>query len=76
MFRFQTFLMDARSISRYILVATLIFIGGGVLGWMSTGVLQDIMLQQISGLSEISNELRQSENVQWSFFTFIFSIMP
>ncbi|MEK5059371.1 hypothetical protein BK126_27985 [Paenibacillus sp. FSL H7-0326] len=72
MFRFQTFLMDARSISRYILVATLIFIGGGVLGWMSTGVLQDIMLQQISGLSEISNELRQSENVQWSFFTFIF----
>ncbi|MCM3786606.1 stage II sporulation protein M [Neobacillus mesonae] len=72
MFRFGTFLKDVKSISRYVLIATLLFVGGGVLGWISTGTLQQIMLQQISGISEISNELQQSDNVQWSFFTFIF----
>ncbi|WP_211749546.1 stage II sporulation protein M [Paenibacillus sp. Marseille-Q4541] len=72
MFRFQTFLKDLKSTSRYILAATIIFLIGGVLGWVSTGALQDIMIQQISGLKEISEQLQQGDHIQWNFFTFIF----
>lgn len=72
MFRFQTFAKDLKSISNYIWAAVAIFIGGGLLGWVSTGVLQEIMIQQISGLKEISEQLQQGDHVQWNFFTFIF----
>lgn len=72
MFRFQTFVKDLKSLSNYVLAATIIFLIGGVLGWISTGALQEIMIQQISGIKEISEQLQQGDNVQWNFFTFIF----
>lgn len=72
MFRIQTFIKDLKSLSNYILAATLIFLIGGVLGWIGTGALQEIMIQQISGIKEISEQLQQGDNVQWNFFTFIF----
>lgn len=72
MFRYQTFVKDLKSLSNYILAATIIFLIGGVLGWISTGALQEIMIQQISGIKEISEQLQQGDNVQWNFFTFIF----
>lgn len=72
MFHLQTFIKDLKSLSNYVWAAAIIFLVGGVLGWISTGALQEIMIQQISGLREISEQLQQGENVQWNFFTFIF----
>lgn len=72
MFRLQTFIKDLKSISNYVWASAIIFLVGGVLGWISTGVLQEIMIQQISGIKEISEKLQQGDNVQWNFFTFIF----
>ncbi|MEF3355638.1 stage II sporulation protein M [Paenibacillus sp. GYB006] len=72
MFHLQTFIKDLKSLSNYVWAAAIIFLVGGVLGWISTGALQEIMIQQISGLREISEQLQQGDNVQWNFFTFIF----
>lgn len=72
MFHIQTFIKDLKSLSNYILAATLIFLMGGLLGWIGTGALQELMIQQISGIKEISEQLQQGDNIQWNFFTFIF----
>lgn len=72
MFHLQTFIKDLRSLSNYVWAAAIIFLVGGILGWISTGALQEIMIQQISGIKEISEQLQQGDNVQWNFFSFIF----
>ncbi|WP_342563172.1 stage II sporulation protein M [Paenibacillus sp. FSL R7-0345] len=72
MFAFSRFLKDLGTIRKAILLALTLFVLGGVLGWIGTGSLQKLLEQQLEGLSSISGELMDSDNPEWSFFTFIF----
>ncbi len=54
------------------LVSTLIFIIGIVVGWLSTETIAQFVNQQIEGIRQISQNLSESERPQWSFFVFIF----
>lgn len=73
MFSFLTFAKDLGTIRKALLVALVLFLVGGVLGWIGTGSLQKLLAQQLEGLSEVSRSLRESEHPQWSFFMFIFA---
>ncbi|AIQ49529.1 membrane protein [Paenibacillus sp. FSL R7-0273] len=72
MFAFSRFIKDLRTIRRALLLALILFLAGGLLGWISTDSLQRLLAQQLEGLSSISGELMSSDNPEWSFFTFIF----
>ncbi|GGG04613.1 hypothetical protein GCM10010912_56710 [Paenibacillus albidus] len=72
MLSFLTFIKDVKSIRKALLLATILFIAGGIIGWIGTGAMEKLLIQQLEGLSEISNNLRDSDNPQWSFFIFIF----
>ncbi|GAB6992456.1 stage II sporulation protein M [Paenibacillus pini] len=72
MLRLSTFLRDLKSIRVALLISLLLFVVGVALGWISTGTLKEIINQQMSGLSNVANGLRESEHPRWSFFVFIF----
>ncbi|WP_337035764.1 stage II sporulation protein M [Paenibacillus illinoisensis] len=72
MLKFSTFLRDLGSIRNALIWSVILFAAGIGAGWVSTGPLQDILLNQIGGLQEVSRQLEQSGNVQWNFFIFIF----
>ncbi|WP_336784365.1 stage II sporulation protein M [Paenibacillus illinoisensis] len=72
MLKFSTFLRDLGSIRNALIWSVILFVVGIGAGWVSTGPLQDILLNQIGGLQEVSRQLEQSGNVQWNFFIFIF----
>lgn len=73
MFSFSTFTQALHTIRKALLIALILFLAGGVLGWIGTGSLQKLLSQQLEGLSQISGDLRDSAHPQWSFFTFIFA---
>lgn len=72
MFAFSRFVKDLGTIRKALLLAMILFLLGGVLGWIGTGSLQKLLAQQLEGLSSISGKLMDSDNPEWSFFTFIF----
>ncbi|OAB35110.1 stage II sporulation protein M [Paenibacillus glacialis] len=72
MFRFSAFIKDITLIKRTMMVSTLIFIIGIVVGWLSTETIAAFVNQQIEGIRQISQNLSESERPQWSFFVFIF----
>lgn len=72
MFAFSRFVKDLGTIHKALLLAMILFLLGGVLGWIGTGSLQKLLAQQLEGLSSISGKLMDSDNPEWSFFTFIF----
>ncbi|MFC6648408.1 hypothetical protein [Paenibacillus rhizoplanae] len=37
------------------------------MGWIGTGSLQQLLNEQLKGISKISGNLRESSNPQWSF---------
>lgn len=72
MFSFITFAKDLHTIRKALLIAFILFVAGGILGWIGTGSLQQLLARQLEGLSEISGNIKESNNPQWSFFVFIF----
>ncbi|MFD1903812.1 hypothetical protein ACFTAO_42035 [Paenibacillus rhizoplanae] len=42
------------------------------MGWIGTGSLQQLLNEQLKGISKISGNLRESSNPQWSFFSYSF----
>lgn len=54
------------------MVSTLIFIIGIVVGWLSTESIAQFVNQQLEGIRQISQSLSESDRPQWSFFMFIF----
>jgi stage II sporulation protein M len=72
MFSLSAFIKDLRTIRKALLLASILFAGGVVIGWIGTNSLEQLLLSQLEGLSEISNDLRESPNPMWSFFVFIF----
>ena len=72
MLRFRTFLNELVHIRFSLVLSSVLFIIGIGAGWVSTDRLEQFLLSQLGGLSEIGQALSQSENPQWSFFLFIF----
>ncbi|MHA0857720.1 stage II sporulation protein M [Paenibacillus sp. CMAA1364] len=72
MFRFSTFMKDIAMIRRTVMVSSLIFCLGILIGWLGTESIADFMNQQIEGIRTISEGLSESEHPKWSFFVFIF----
>ncbi|WP_405175103.1 stage II sporulation protein M [Paenibacillus sp. FSL H8-0261] len=72
MLSFFTFIKDLKTIRKALLLSCLLFALGAVIGWVATSSLEKLLVQQLEGLSEISGNLRDSSNPQWSFFVFIF----
>lgn len=72
MLSFFTFVKDLTTIRKALLLSFLLFVVGAVIGWIATSSLEELLVQQLEGLSEISGTLRESSNPQWSFFVFIF----
>lgn len=72
MFRFSMFIKDLRFIKKTILLSTVLFVIGIIVGWISTGVIEKIIVDQLEGIKKISNNLSESSHPQWSFFKFIF----
>lgn len=72
MLSFFTFIKDLKTIRKALLLSCLLFAVGAVIGWVATSSLEKLLVQQLEGLSEISGNLRDSSNPQWSFFVFIF----
>ncbi|AUO07061.1 membrane protein [Paenibacillus jamilae] len=68
----KVFFYDLRTTRRLILIAALFFCASIVVGWLSTGVIQAILAQQMEGLGGVAQRLQNSEHPQWSFFVFIF----
>ncbi|MWV47412.1 stage II sporulation protein M [Paenibacillus sp. HJL G12] len=72
MLRLSTFLKDLGSIRKTLLFVTVLFMLGIVAGWYSTGVLEQIINNQMEGIRDISKSLSDSSSPMWSFFVFIF----
>ena len=72
MFRFGTFIKDLASIRVPLILSTVLFALGIAVGWVGSGPIQDILVKEIQGLGEVSQNLRQSDNPELSFFLFIF----
>ncbi|MGR6765329.1 stage II sporulation protein M [Paenibacillus polymyxa] len=68
----KAFFYDLRTTRRLILIAALFFCASIVVGWLSTGVIQAMLAQQMKGLGGVAQRLQNSEHPQWSFFVFIF----
>lgn len=72
MFSFYTFARDLKSIRKALLISFILFTVGIIMGWVSTESLEKLLLQQLEGLRDISDNLRDSSNPMLSFFIFIF----
>ncbi|MCK6078730.1 stage II sporulation protein M [Paenibacillus silvae] len=72
MLKFSTFMRDMSQIRTALIWAFLLFAVGIGAGWVSTGPLEQLMLNQIEGIRQVSQQLEQGGNVQWNFFLFIF----
>lgn len=72
MLSFFTFVKDLKTIRKSLLISLILFLLGGIIGWIATSGLEKLLLQQLEGLSEISGNLNESSYPQWSFFVFIF----
>ncbi|WP_438349004.1 stage II sporulation protein M [Paenibacillus sp. FA6] len=72
MFKFSTFIKDIASIKRTMMLSTLLFVIGILIGWVGTDSIAQFINQQIDGIRVISQGLSESDNPQWSFFVFIF----
>lgn len=72
MLSFFTFAKDLTTIRKALWLAVILFIAGGVSGWIVTGSLQQLLEEQLGGLSSISGQLHESSHPQWEFFKFIF----
>ncbi|WP_440113107.1 stage II sporulation protein M [Paenibacillus sp. QZ-Y1] len=72
MLKFSTFLRGLGSIRSALIWSVVLFVVGIGTGWVSTGPLEELLLNQIGGLREVSERLEQGGNVQWNFFLFIF----
>ncbi|MBY9077306.1 stage II sporulation protein M [Paenibacillus sp. HN-1] len=72
MFSIYSFGRSLAGIRRALLISVVLFILGIVAGWIGTGSLEKLLMQQIEGLGGISRELRNSSNPQLNFFIFIF----
>ncbi|MFB5268990.1 stage II sporulation protein M [Paenibacillus enshidis] len=55
-----------------LLFTVILFCASIGLGWISTGVIEQILKQQIEGLGQVAGRLQESGNAQLSFFVFIF----
>lgn len=62
-----TFAKDLTTIRKALILAAILFIAGGVIGWIGTGAMQKLIEQQLQGLSNISKDLKESDHPQWSF---------
>jgi len=71
MFRFSNFLRDLTTIRKALILSAVLFAGGIAIGWGSEE-FEQLLLSQLQGLGEMSQELRMSDNPEWSFFVFIF----
>ncbi|MFF3924787.1 stage II sporulation protein M [Paenibacillus lactis] len=71
MFRFSNFLRDLTTIRKALILSAVLFAGGIAIGWGSEE-FEQLLLSQLQGLGEMSQELRKSDNPEWSFFVFIF----
>jgi len=71
MLRFSNFLRDLTTIRKALILSAVLFAGGIAVGWGSEE-FEQLLLSQLQGLGEISQELRTSDNPEWSFFVFIF----
>ncbi|GAB6927380.1 stage II sporulation protein M [Paenibacillus sp. JCM 10914] len=71
MFRFSIFLKDLVSIRKALIISTILFAAGITAGWISDD-FEELLIGQIQGLAEISQQLNASDNPEWSFFVFIF----
>ncbi|MDP4095911.1 stage II sporulation protein M [Paenibacillus sp. P96] len=69
---FQTFLKILNSMKGVLLFATVLFCASIGLGWVSTGIIEQLLRQQIEGLGQVAGRLGESGNVQLNFFVFIF----
>lgn len=67
---------DMSKIRTALFWAFLLFAVGIGAGWVSTGPLEQLMLNQIEGIRQVSQQLEQGGNVQWNFFLFIFLTTP
>ncbi|MBB6023959.1 stage II sporulation protein M [Paenibacillus sp. JGP012] len=72
MLKFSAFMRDMSKIRTALIWAFLLFAVGIGAGWVSTGPLEQLMLNQIEGIRQVSQQLEQGGNVQWNFFLFIF----
>lgn len=71
MFRFSNFLRDLTTIRKALILSAVLFAGGIAIGWGSEE-FEQLLISQLQGLGEMSQELRMSDNPEWSFFVFIF----
>ena len=72
MLTFSTFMRDMSRIRGAIVWSFLLFAVGIGAGWISTGPLEQLLLNQIEGLRQVSQQLEQGGNVQLNFFLLIF----
>lgn len=76
MLKFSTFLKDLGSIRSALIWSVVLFAVGIGAGWVSTGPLEELLLNQIGGLREVSERLEQGEMCNGTSFCLSFSIMP
>ncbi|MFB5763425.1 stage II sporulation protein M [Paenibacillus medicaginis] len=69
---FGTFLRILNSVKGVLLFTVILFCASIALGWISTGIIEQILRQQIEGLGQVAGRLQESGNAQLSFFVFIF----
>ncbi|PYE43721.1 stage II sporulation protein M [Paenibacillus barcinonensis] len=72
MLKFSAFMRDMSKIRGALVWSFLLFAVGIGAGWVSTGPLEQLLLNQIEGLRQVSQQLEQGGNVQWNFFLLIF----
>lgn len=71
MLHIKSFYRTCMDIKWYIVAAALIFVGGYFIGYRWDG-LNDFMMAQIEGISQLAQEARASDNQELSFFVTIF----
>lgn len=76
MLKFSTFLKDLGSIHSALIWSVVLFAVGIGAGWVSTGPLEELLLNQIGGLREVSERLEQGAMCNGTSFCLSFSIMP
>lgn len=69
---FVSFIKGLAQNKGYMLAATVLFIAGIAMGAIWADELQRLLLSQLEGLQTVAQSLEESDNVELSFFTFIF----
>lgn len=72
MFRFSTFIRDLGTIRVVLIMSFALFALGIFAGWQSSGSIQQMLVKEIEGLGRMSQNLRQSDHPEMSFFIVIF----